>query len=111
MCNLKQDNDITKELIEEKKLNWCRLMFAIYIKSSDGGFRAVSPATYSELIEQSMTMEIVYVLIDRRLCFHIIARTSQIPSFEDVFPNTFCERGGQIILIKLNEVVKKEGVS
>jgi hypothetical protein len=53
MFNLKQDEVITKDLIKENKLIWCRLMFAIYIKSSDGKFKRVSPVIYSDLIEDS----------------------------------------------------------
>jgi len=58
MYNLKQDEVITKNLIKENKLIWCRLMFAIYIKSSKGEFKRVSPSIYSDLIEHSMTIHL-----------------------------------------------------
>ncbi len=53
MFNLKQDDDIDKNLIKGNKLVWCRLMFAIYIKSSNGQFENVSPPIYTDLIEDS----------------------------------------------------------
>jgi hypothetical protein len=53
MINLYQDGHIDKDLIKKKKLIWCRLMFAIYIKLSDGQFERVSPPIYSDLIEES----------------------------------------------------------
>jgi hypothetical protein len=62
MFNLKQDDDITKVLIEKNKLIWCRLMFAIYIKLSNGEFKQVSPPTYSDLIENSMTIQLVFIV-------------------------------------------------
>jgi hypothetical protein len=56
MFNLKQNEEITKDLILKDKLIWCRLMFAIYIKSSNGEYESVSPPVYSDLIEHSMTL-------------------------------------------------------
>jgi hypothetical protein len=57
MINLYQDKFVTKKLIKNKKLKWCRLMFAFYIKLSDGQFTPVSPPTFSDLIEESMSIE------------------------------------------------------
>lgn len=53
MVNLYQDSRITKQLIQKEKLEWCRLMFAIY-KLSNGEYERVSPSTYSDLIQESM---------------------------------------------------------
>jgi hypothetical protein len=110
MFNLKQDDDITKDLIKKNKLIWCRLIFAIYIRLFNGEFKRVSPPTYSGLIEQSMTIQIFFVLTNRKFSFHIIARASQTLRFEKVFPDKFCQRGGQMIFIKLNQLVKKKGI-
>lgn len=62
MINLYRDHRITKELIKEKKLKWCRLMFAIYIKLSNSHFERVSPPSYSDLIEGSKIQLKVYLL-------------------------------------------------
>ncbi|CAF3355495.1 unnamed protein product [Rotaria socialis] len=87
MVNLYQGETINKDLIENKKLKWCRLMFAFYIKLSDGQFIPVSPATFSDLIEET--------------------NRAQSVETDSIFPNKFCERGGQMIFVQLNGVVKK----
>lgn len=56
MFNLKQNEEITKDLILKDELIWCRLMFAIYMKLSNGEYECVSPPIYSDLIEHSMTL-------------------------------------------------------
>ncbi|CAF3378345.1 unnamed protein product [Rotaria socialis] len=87
MINLYQSKSVTKKLIKEKKLKWCRLMFAFYIKLSDGQFIPVSPATFSDLIEET--------------------NRAQSVETDSIFPNKFCERGGQMIFVQLNAVVEK----
>lgn len=54
MINLYQDVNVNKDLRENDKLIWCRLMFAIYIKKSDGHYERVSSPIYSDLIKESM---------------------------------------------------------
>ncbi len=53
MFNLKQDDDVTRGFVKREKLNWCRLMFAIYIKLSHETYERVSPRTFSDLIKHS----------------------------------------------------------
>jgi hypothetical protein len=57
MVNLYQDHIVNKELIKMKKLKWCRLMFAIYIKLPNDQFERVSPPAFSDLITESTTVE------------------------------------------------------
>jgi hypothetical protein len=107
MFNLKQDDDIDKNLIKENKLVWCRLMFAIYIKLSNGHFERVSPTTYTDLIEDSR----IITVTNSKLFLFILAHSSQSLDFKTVFPDKFCERGGQIIFIQLEEeLVEKDGM-
>ncbi|CAF1182883.1 unnamed protein product [Rotaria sordida] len=87
MINLYQDTNNNKNIIKEDKLIWCRLMFAIYIKLRIGQFKRVSLPTYSDLIEET--------------------HTSQSLGFDNIFPNELCERGGQMIFIKLRESIEK----
>jgi hypothetical protein len=61
MVNLFQGQNITKALIKNKKLKWCRLMFAIYIKLSNNQFQRVSPPTFSDLIKESTTTENLFL--------------------------------------------------
>ena len=53
MVNLYQDHNITKDLIKNKKLDYCRLEFAIYIKAVHDQFERASGRTYSDLIQES----------------------------------------------------------
>ncbi|CAF1344403.1 unnamed protein product [Rotaria magnacalcarata] len=87
MVNLYQSETISKDIIENKKLKWSRLMFAFYIKLSDGQFTRVSPPTFSDLIKET--------------------NGAQSVETDSIFPNKFCERGGQMIFVQLNGVVKK----
>jgi hypothetical protein len=53
MANLYQDKTVTKDLIKNRKLKWCKIMFAIYIKLPSGQYTRVSPPTFSDLIKNS----------------------------------------------------------
>ncbi|CAF4586489.1 unnamed protein product, partial [Rotaria sp. Silwood2] len=89
MVNLYQITNNDKETIKEDKLIWCRLMFAIYIKLPNGQFERISLPTYSDLIEETHA-------------------TQSFTFNTSVFPDKFCERGGQMIFIQLKEKVKKD---
>lgn len=60
MIYLYQIDNITKILIADKKLEWCRFMFAIYIKLPNGKFDRVSPPTFSDLIQQGINIDLFY---------------------------------------------------
>ncbi|CAF1208275.1 unnamed protein product [Rotaria sordida] len=64
-----------------------KLIFAIYIKLHIGQFERVSLPTYSDLIKET--------------------HASQSLDFDNIFPNELCERGGQMIFIKLRESIEK----
>jgi hypothetical protein len=70
MFNLKQDEDINKDLIAKDKLIWSRLMFAIYIKSSNGEYKRVSPPVYSDLIENSMKIQTSFTVTIPKVFFN-----------------------------------------
>ncbi|CAF2898072.1 unnamed protein product [Rotaria sp. Silwood2] len=90
MVNLYQDNIITKTLIKNKKLKWCRLMFAIYVKLRTGRFECVSSPIFSDLIKETYGAQ--SVKIDR------------------VFPNKICKRGGQMIFVPLQTAEEKQNL-
>ncbi|CAF1344385.1 unnamed protein product [Rotaria magnacalcarata] len=87
MINLYQDKFVTKPLIKKNKLKWCRLKFAFYIKLPNGQFTPVSPPTFSDLIKET--------------------NGAQSVKTDSIFPDKFCERGGQMIFVQLNAVVEK----
>ncbi|CAF4159083.1 unnamed protein product [Rotaria sordida] len=91
MINLYQDINNNKNIIKEDKLIWCRLMFAIYVKLlPNGQFERVSSPTYSDLIKET--------------------HRSHSLDFDSIFPNKFCERGGQMIFIKLLPSIEKDNL-
>lgn len=52
MVKFYQDDQLTKRLIEENKLEWSKLEFGFYKKVNNGKFIRFSPPTYSDLIQE-----------------------------------------------------------
>ncbi|CAF4842062.1 unnamed protein product [Rotaria sp. Silwood1] len=90
MINLYQNNVITKTLIKNKKLKWCRLMFAIYVKLTNGQFECVSSPIFSDLIKETYGAQSVKI--------------------DSVFPSKLCERGGQMIFVPLKTTEEKHNL-